>query len=870
MAKNIEAGKKVNDLYNYFINKEQGQYMITLYNSSENKTSIVNFTRGSNSTLSKNITNDLYDYTYDEDNVISVTNVEQLTAVRGTKLQNQYFLNSQEHCFLTPLKTFYLEKLETYKEGKSFERYRAALKHINKALIIYKNGICEYDIAMLCKKIKASIKIYSIVRCVDDSQLPIFEHNEKDATNRFEFYNTGSNHVDVLGGKVTEVDQLKENEDDSFCLTKYYGETITKQITKDGIKKLKNNKKTTFARFEKETGMENFKLCSIKDKEVSDFIFLGTMDTQTYDFKTIIRPGEKLPEYNSKYLINSTSKNIKGIDQIKAYTNCKDAPFYEGYPAKITDFRNTDKIVNIGLYEIVNLECSKLYRDLGYKDGVYTSADLKFLSNRGFTYKIVRGCWGTTFNFEHPEYMYDKCDLNKPYYCVHAGCSIRQSDRTRYECSKKLSEVLEIDHYTSSKKCIFTTKTQTNLHLSHIYAFVFAYVRLKSLVVIEKIIEKNGYNSLVRVCKDGIYYTGNEIYSEGWSSDKKIKLGNSESYFIEPSATKDVKCGPFKEFIKNNAYAGAGGTGKTHELCTDLGNVRMTYFAPSYKLMAEVTKKYNVSGSVHAVINYAAPMKHNIDLLNRSNVLLIDECSMITENQKNNILQKYPYHKIYFVGDPECQLPPFEEGASELKSMTFENLTVKKFTKYYRYDEKLENLQPMLRNSVIYNIPTIDKVISSFKTITRSQALELYTPDDIFLAYYNKRCEKYDKLLDHLEKYQYKASLENFFTKGQIVTVKPTVEQFRTVKRKLIQTTLLDEIITKENKNSDLNYIKRHGYTVHCVQGETFNGKIFIDVGELDNLELYKKLIYTAITRATTYENVFFIRNGSTVRKTEV
>ena len=40
---------------------------------------------------------------------------------------------------------------------------------------------------------------------------------------------------------------------------------------------------------------------------------------------------------------------------------------------------------------------------------------------------------------------------------------------------------------------------------------------------------------------------------------------------------------------------------------------------------------------------------------------------------------------------------------------------------------------------------------------------------------------------------------------------------------------------------------RRHGYTVHCVQGETFNETIYID---MRGMKMEPRILYTAISRA--------------------
>ena len=50
-----------------------------------------------------------------------------------------------------------------------------------------------------------------------------------------------------------------------------------------------------------------------------------------------------------------------------------------------------------------------------------------------------------------------------------------------------------------------------------------------------------------------------------------------------------------------------------------------------------------------------------------------------------------------------------------------------------------------------------------------------------------------------------------------------------------------------------INTEKRHGYTIHSVQGETFTGKIFIDTRNHKSI----RMLYTAVSRAKTIAQLY-------------
>ena len=52
-----------------------------------------------------------------------------------------------------------------------------------------------------------------------------------------------------------------------------------------------------------------------------------------------------------------------------------------------------------------------------------------------------------------------------------------------------------------------------------------------------------------------------------------------------------------------------------------------------------------------------------------------------------------------------------------------------------------------------------------------------------------------------------------------------------------------------------MNSEMRHGYTTHCVQGETFNNMIYIHINEIRD----ERIFYTALSRAKYYKQIKLI-----------
>ena len=65
------------------------------------------------------------------------------------------------------------------------------------------------------------------------------------------------------------------------------------------------------------------------------------------------------------------------------------------------------------------------------------------------------------------------------------------------------------------------------------------------------------------------------------------------------------------------------------------------------------------------------------------NVIFIDECTLISESQKQIIFDRYPNIKIIFLGDPGYQL----DGFSVDKNVKFIPFTTEKFENIVLYDK---------------------------------------------------------------------------------------------------------------------------------------------------------------------------------------
>lgn len=733
--------------------------------------------------------------------------------------------NTLSNCMFEPILEFFKQKVETSKSKVSINKYKALVNKVNKYQNKYQNGLPEDKIQEYSDLIKCNISIKSINS--KDNLIYVMPNNKP--LTSFTFLNTRDDHVELWGNgkikndlfcnmkniKVNHIEPVYENNkikkvycDDKeitdIVLYKTKGDEITQIITKEG----KYTKINQFQDMLKEYNkiFNGMFICDINQPELSKYIRSGLITCGTIDFKffgqdfTIDEenPFELLPKINCK------KEELKHIDMIKSYTQGKACNYYEGYPAKITDFRKTNKIEGIGYYEIINFKGNEFLTKLGYKSGVYPSVELKFLKDQGCTFDIVSGCWGSSFDFEYKEDSYKKID-NIPFYSYHFGCSIIESYTTRWAINSDQVEKLanHNDIIKSDNVNYLILKKEFNHHLSHFCGFITAYMRINMLNQINKMDK----SKIVRVCVDGIYYEDHDFELDTIFQYKtKLKLGNcAGDYFFQAGPSNIIPNAEPRTHNLRELHKGPGGSGKTYKNLNDKGLVKPLYIAHSHKLKSCMINKYNTSGEVFHTLESKDP--YNIMKINNYNTLIIDECSMISNEFKNYIVTTFPYHKLIFMGDPGYQLPPYDNNIS----MNDIGLYKIEYKQNYRTNDPsllkiLHDIRYCIDNNEFYNYE-----------FPISNTDEYNHKEDIILTFTNDTKDKYTDRFKHLEKYRIYKN-------------------------------------TRDYKNGDIVFEKgphrnlQHGFTTHSIQGETYEGKIFIDKEIIYKQDL--KLLYTAISRA--------------------
>ena len=778
-------------------------------------------------------------------------------------------------CVFNPIRkwaeTHYNHAVEK-KNKDSKCRYGKVISGLDELEEKYPNGVHEENIDEVCNKLQIDI---SIEKPLCDEKF-IACKSVKKALKHFKYLNTRLNHVELNEYVIDKKPEIvsrrglleikKAMEEDGT----YH--TFSKDLT--GISKIQaidevycvsNEMSDCFNQFEIDTGLINCKIDDIDDANLSSFVKWGTHYNGTIDFKDV-----------SNYDI----EEVNHIDMSKAYSRFKMCKFYEGFLGKITDFRLTNCIQGVGLYYIYDLvipeNLFKKYNDtlkIYQSHNIYTSVELKFLESKGCSFKILSGCWGAKpLDFQFNDDMMDgKNDDGNAYYALWSGkCDSHHLQKKTWingdynmVCMIADHTTAKVEHYENGEICVKYDKKH-NYHLGHITAFITAYQRLNVLEQLDFI----DYNNIIRICVDGIYteeIIGTENLRNAFRHKNDIEdktFGNSqgESFISNLIDTNGASvalgdmaigkhiyksCGKetteYKENImswvfgeerKHNnkeLHLGAGGNGKTHKNLVDKGLVKVLYVAPSWKLARNKQNEYGCKVSVWARLITDDP--EMISLVKRySNVLLIDECSMMTEQQKETIFDLYSDMKIIFCGDLGYQLSSFT--GEEMKPTGFNDI-IQNNINYRCKDDRLAGLLKVLREKIKNDcsVVGVNNYVKEFfrkhgKIINNNTLKNLYKINDMILVGTNEVKDKYTEMFKDLEKYYCKEN-NRIYSNGDIVI----------------------------GEKPDCKCELRHAYTTHSIQGETAQNNLFIDSSKMFNTRMF----YTAISRAKTLDQIFII-----------
>jgi len=792
--------------------------------------------------------------------------VDTLNKISAEKYK-QSFLDGITHCFFTPIKEWAIDKKENSETKSTAKKYNAMINKINKYIEQYKEGIPEDNIQLVADNLQIKIEV-DIPSPIDRKVNLLTIEPQKKPLKTFKFLNTRINHIDV--NNLTSLDKYEEvssseiekikielSKNKEFYLYRVNADGISQLNTIDKSYKVNNEYQEIVSDFENNNNIKAFRLNHYKNKGLSLFCKQSVRSNNTIDF--------------IKYLKTYGAKNFNHIDMSKAYTKSHKCFCYEGILGKITDFRKTNKIHSIGLYQIYNIKFNgnDMIEKLGilHENNIYPSPELKYYQSLGITFNISCGAWGTSTDIDFGKGEEDNTGMFKKIngvrvYCKWYGCLIK-IDTNNYwrfsNCCEDYGKIIKYyydldeenpDNYANifqgeGDYGVIEYKKRAVYHYSHIASFITSYQRLSML---EQLSKFKDFKQVARICVDGIYFKGDVEVCELFSHKQDKTFGNDpcRTYCEDNSDDSGYDrwfegdyLGKDREHNLIEYHKGAGGTGKTHYNLTDKGLNSIVFISPSWKLSRRKNNDYGVDSKCFYHILTEDPDVWRPIFYNYSTII-IDEVSMLKDTEKNIIINRFNKHKIIFCGDVGFQLDPVYTAED------IQNRNVGAFKPVYK-DKIIPTIEHntmhrckcnILKENLLMLRELIEKVgdkIDNKNLLDILKNVKIHDKDNIdydikdyIITKTHLLKDDYTEKYKDLEKY-YVMSKSRDYCNGDIVIGQ---------KPKLVKSEI------------------RHAFTIHSLQGETAEYKLFIDINGINSL----RMLYTAISRAKYWNQIVFIK----------
>jgi hypothetical protein len=801
---------------------------------------------------------------------IQTVDIYKANLVPPAKIDQYFRDGGEKHCVMSAIAEWALRLAAnniTFAEGKHdtitkndkrvIQRYTKIAKMAQELAEKYDEGADLAGLKDICDTLNIDIQIYYPV-----SKLPdITVTSDKKRIRLFRYRNTRVNHVEyMIGGLVSDMTPIEKTTPELEQLVKSFDEAETyyelglsptgkliRIYTLAQCYGISSKYHEACVEFEKNTGLGDCKLDDFADSDVCKFIQSGVHYNGCIDF----RP-------------NAMVENIRQADMAAAYANNHLCEQFEGYVGKVTDFRLCTKIHGIGYYNITNfrygirtpIAFQKLNNTMKVYDssgGVFPSPELKLLVSMGCLFDITCGCWGDRFDFKFDESMMardDPVDGKKqpPYYSMYVGACDMHHMRKRISIKNTMDGMAGI--LAAQPGCIvenydqgfdYTTVSypkKSNFNLGHISGFITSYQRI---CVMQQLMSMQ-FDTLIRVCTDGIYYEGTEdvkCYNAFVPKNDKMTFENSPSdSFISNRPWEGVCNNEFRPHHMHVLEAGGGGSGKTHRNLLDKGLVRVAYVAPTYALCRDKANEYGCRTYVKDQLLSDDPVK--VDLIRRMvNVFILDELSMLGAGEVLKLFERYPLAKFYCCGDIGYQIPPIK--ATECDASMFHSVNT--YTNDFRSkDEAVRQLKLKLR-AMIDSKASITEMMAHVRSV--AQTVDVTT------------------LKSHYK-------INDYILTGTIVMKNHYTSMFaecENMNKWYVTSTTrahsCGDIIISDIKPCD-NCELRHGYTVNSVQGLTVKSDLYIDSGSMFST----RLLYTAVSRIQTIDQLYLVDNSYKAQKT--
>jgi hypothetical protein len=553
------------------------------------------------------------------------------------------------------------------------------------------------------------------------------------------------------------------------------------------------------------------------------------------------------------------------VDLEKAYTQDQLVPemYRRGFPAKIQQWRRLAGISDVrkfvddhfGLYRFRVLENpDPVLVKLGLTGNhILPGPELLYYIDRGVTVELLSGVFASKFDLTYiPEIIENKA------YALWAGCLShdRLTRQYHFKGTKTWAEHLvslfgeENVWYADGRITLLRPKAMNHTK-HHILSFITAYLRINTLEAMRKIGEEN----VVGVQMDGIFHSDCTFDMPAGFRDKDYKEPkfSETTWFMDRSDVDDSTWPILKDerLLSHCVLAGQGGAGKTHSLLRveegmDTPWNDIMYVVPQHDLGQDKRTEFGVQYSTYCSVAGLEVKGKKVQSLaekgRQPSVMPMDEGTMIQADAIEKIRKLYPHTLLFFIADIErrpggvmgFQCRNGKPGAfSEIWQPPADWGWITYTTDYRSRDEQLKALKLWLRDRMRSNFtdggPTDSRALMfqilenpEIKTLTHKEAMPLFVQGDTWIAGTNNR--------------------SSLLLREGVVSGWVSRDGFDHGKKSFVEVE---------------GWEKRGSFTTHSFQGQTVKkGKLFVSINDA----FEHAMIYTAISRATSYDQIVLVR----------
>jgi hypothetical protein len=741
-------------------------------------------------------------------------------------------------------------------------------KSFNTTKYRYPQGVPESELNYIADTFGITISLYNPL---GDLKTKISPQDGFNKDLYLKIINISPNHVINYNSSVNWVTEDKLKSMSHLYNLKIFSKSTLKGVINSlGVFKI-GDMDDRIDRFNKEINIQDYKIPISSDTdELVDFIRQGY-----YMFpKQIIKQGDSIE-----------------IDEVKAFTQSRNSPYYEGFPVNPCHMKETDRIVGVGYYQCyIEPPKDHLFIKIGWEasERILPSPMIKYLRHNNYKVTISKGAWSfANFHFDFPDYMLTG-DKPEPYklWCGMIGAT---ENHTKYKLKGNLEWAQHLKHlyndcWYNDEEIMVRPHRYHKTTGVHIAGFITMYSHMRLCEQLKLV----NFDDVMSVEADAVHINPEVKYINLYKNfriKRVINTCDDDETFKMVKFQQEIKDYKTYKGVDSNArvihFNGGGGSGKSQYAMENFPN---PFFVTISNLLVQdktTTTKYGKNGMNLACMKNDAIRRFRNSINYQPAVIVFDETPLYTSMVKN-IIKAFPLSILIFIADIDeegCSYQLGENKKLKLRDQV-EDWIMLTLGKTKEEKKKIKAKLEKKKEGVIQS----DNNQKTFGGGEYVFPLKLMEYTKVFTEDYRCKCDKLKDLKENLRG-QYRWKPEEVYNSLRQITEEELIKEYNvkdyvlasTRKRVNHFTAILSGEKYRVMKNNDKycngdilfewpdNTVceRRHAFTVHSVQGKTIRDRIYIDIDEMFD----PKIFYVAVSRAEKIDQICIVKSPEVIHR---